>query len=408
MTERAPGRGEVLASSAGAPRATTAAGTASASLPATADVFAPEVVSTVPPLSPRQIFWRQFRRSHLAVVGGALLLVFYTIALFAPFLAPYSQEEMDRDRFFHPPHRLHWVDAGGRFHPIPFVHPTRLADPSDFTYQEDESRVVPIRFFVRGTPYRLFGVLRTDRHLFGVESGERIFLLGADPSGRDVFSRLLFGGQISLTVGLVGIAISFTIGLLLGGISGYFGGWIDTVIMRSTELLLSIPGLYLIIALRGIFPADLPSQQVYLAIVAILAIIGWAGLARIIRGMVLSLRQAEYVTAAEALGMSRLRIIRRHILPNTLSFVIVAATISIPGYILGEVVLSFLGVGVQEPAASWGNMLNQARTPGLMRAFPWLMLAPGAAIFLTVMAFNLLGDGLRDALDPRKLIGAKG
>jgi peptide/nickel transport system permease protein len=291
---------------------------------------------------------------------------------------------------------------------MPFVHPTRLADPSDFTYVEDRSRIVPIRFLVRGARYEWLGILPSERHLFGVESGERIFLLGADASGRDVLSRLLFGGQVSLTVGLVGIAISFTIGLLLGGISGYFGGWIDTVIMRSTELMLSIPGLYLIIALRGIFPADLPSQHVYLAIVAILAIIGWAGLARIIRGMVLSLRQAEYVTAAQALGMRRLRIIGRHILPNTLSFVIVAATISIPGYILGEVVLSFLGVGVQEPAASWGNMLNQARTPAVMRSFPWLILAPGAAIFLTVMAFNLLGDGLRDALDPRKLLGAKG
>jgi peptide/nickel transport system permease protein len=266
---------------------------------------------------------------------------------------------------------------------------------------------VPIRLFVHGAPYRLFGVIRTDRHLFGVDPPERLFLFGADSFGRDVFSRLLFGGQVSLTVGLVGIAISFTLGLLLGGISGYLGGWVDTVIMRSTELLLSIPGLYLIIALRGIFPTDLPSQQVYLAIVAILAFIGWAGLARIIRGMVLSIRQAEYVAAAEALGMSRLRVIARHILPNTLSFVIVAATISVPGYILGEIVLSFLGVGVQEPAASWGNMLNQARSLRVLGSFPWLLFVPGTAIFLTVMAFNLFGDGLRDALDPRRVMGGK-
>lgn len=357
--------------------------------------------------SPGQLFWRQFRRSHLAVAGGALLVAFYAIALFAPFIAPYSQEEMDRERFFHPPHRLHWIDERGRFHLVPFVRPTRLEDPGNLIYREDESRVVPLSFFTRGARYRLFGVIPTDRHLFGVRAPDRVFLLGADGFGRDVFSRLLFGGQISLTVGLVGIAISFTIGLLLGGISGYFGGWIDTVIMRSTELLLSIPGLYLIIALRGIFPSDLPSQQVYLAIVAILAFIGWAGLARVIRGMVLSIRSAEYVTAAEALGMSRLRIIARHILPNTVSFVIVAATISVPGYILGEVVLSFLGVGVQEPAASWGNMLNQARSLRVLGSFPWLLYVPGAAIFLTVMAFNLLGDGLRDALDPRKLLGAK-
>jgi len=371
------------------------------------DLGAGERLDALPPQSPWRMFWRQFRRSHLAIGGAALLIVFYATALFAPFLAPYSQEAMDRDRFFHPPHRLHWIDAGGGFHLIPFIHPTRLADPASLRFEEDRSRIVPVRFLVRGSSYRLFDWLGSDRHLFGVEPPYRVFLLGADPAGRDVFSRLLYGSQVSLTVGLLGLAISFTIGLLMGGISGYLGGWVDTVIMRSTELLLSIPGLYLIIALRGIFPTQLPSQQVYLAIIVILAFIGWAGLARIIRGMVLSIRRQEYVAAAEALGMSRLRIIARHILPNTLSFVIVAATISIPGYILGEIVLSFLGVGVQEPAASWGNMLGQARNPRAIVSFPWLLFVPGSAIFLTVMAFNFLGDGLRDALDPRKVLGGK-
>jgi peptide/nickel transport system permease protein len=363
-------------------------------------------VDVLPPQTPWRMFWRQFRRSHLAIAGGALLVLFYGIALLAPFLAPYTQEAMDRERFFHPPHRLHWIDAAGRFHPIPFIHPTRLADAATLRFEEDRTRVVPIRLFVRGARYRLLG-LPSDRHLFGVDAPYRVFLFGADPAGRDVFSRLLYGSRVSLTVGILGLAISFTIGLLLGGISGYFGGWIDTLIMRSTELLLSIPGLYLIIALRGIFPTTLPSQQVYLAIVVILAFIGWASLARIIRGMVLSIRRQEYVAAAEALGMSRLRIIARHILPNTISFVIVAATISIPGYILGEIVLSFLGMGVQEPAASWGTMLNQARTTRALMTLPWLLFAPGTAIFLTVMAFNFLGDGLRDALDPRKVMGGK-
>jgi peptide/nickel transport system permease protein len=222
-----------------------------------------------------------------------------------------------------------------------------------------------------------------------------------------VLSRLLFGGQVSLTIGLVGIAISFTLGLLLGGISGYFGGAVDSVIMRSVELLLSIPTLYLIIALRAVFPMELPSTQVYLGIVAILAFIGWAGVARVIRGLVLSIRRNEYVTAAEALGVSRRRIIVHHILPNTMTFVIVAATVAMPGYILGEVVLSFLGVGVQEPSASWGNMLNQARSIRVLTSFPWLLFVPGTAIFLTVMAFNFLGDGLRDALDPRRVSGGK-
>jgi peptide/nickel transport system permease protein len=372
-----------------------------------ADAAAPEWEIAAAPQSPGQLFWRQFRRSPIAVAGGALLIVLYALALLAPFIAPYPQDEMDRDRFFHPPQSLHWIDAGGRFHALPFAYATELADPASLSYRELRSRPMPIRLFARGAPYKLLGVIPSDRHLFGVDRPGRLYLLGADPFGRDVLSRLLFGAQISLTVGLVGIAISFTIGLLLGGISGYLGGWVDTVIMRSTELLLSIPGLYLLIALRGIFPADLPSQQVYLAIVVILAFIGWAGLARIIRGMVLSIRRAEYVAAAEALGMSRMRVIARHILPNTMSFVIVAATISIPGYILGEVVLSFLGLGVQEPSASWGNMLNQARSLRVLTSFPWMLFAPGIAIFVTVLAFNFLGDGLRDALDPRKVLGGK-
>ncbi len=364
-----------------------------------------EEATRLPPQTPARLFWRQFRKSQIAVIGAILLVILYGLALFAPFVAPYSQEVMDRERFFHPPQRLHWVDARGAFRIVPFVHPTRLESPRDFTYREDRGTVQPVRFFVRGHRYRLFSLIPTDRHLFGVDAPGRIYLLGTDPLGRDVFSRLLFGAQISLTVGLVGIAISFTIGLLVGGISGYFGGWIDNITMRITELLFAIPGLYLLLALRGIFPVDLPSEQVYLAIIVILAFIGWAGLARIIRGMVLSIRRQEFIAAAEALGMSRLRIIARHILPNTMSFVIVAATVAVPGYILGEVVLSFLGLGVQEPAASWGNMLSQARSLRFLTSFPWLLFAPGCAIFLTVLAFNFLGDGLRDALDPRKVLG---
>jgi len=362
--------------------------------------------TSAPPQSPARRFWRDFRKSHLGVVGGALLVVLYGLALLAPFVAPYPQEEMDRGRFFHPPQALHWVD-GRRPHLMPFVRATTLADASSLAYREDPHSVQPLRLFVRGAPYRLLGLLPTDRHLYGVDPPGRVYLLGADSFGRDVVSRLLYGSQVSLTVGIVGIAISFTIGLLLGGISGYFGGWVDSLIMRSTELLLTIPGLYLIVALRTVFPSDLPSQQVYLGIVAILAFIGWAGLARVIRGIVLSIRSREYVAAAEALGMSRLRIIARHILPNTLSFVIVAATIAVPGYILGEVFLSFLGVGVQEPSASWGNMLNQARSLRVLSSFPWMLFAPGTAIFVTVMAFNFFGDGLRDALDPRKVLGGR-
>jgi len=361
----------------------------------------------LPSQSPARIFWRQFRRSPLAIAGGILLLAFYVLAALAPFVAPYSEETMDRERFFHPPQIPHFVDSTGRLHLRPLVHTTRLVDPRSFNYEEVPGAEQPLQFFVRGERYAFLGLFDTDRHLFGVEGTARVYLLGTDSFGRDQFSRLLYGGRISLTVGLVGIAISFTIGLLLGGITGYFGGIIDTVIMRVSELLLSIPSLYLIIALRAVFPIELPSQQVYLGIVAILSFIGWAGLARIIRGLVLSIRRNEFVTAAEALGVSRFRIIARHILPNTWSFVIVAATVSVPGYILGEVVLSFLGVGVQEPAASWGNMLNQARSLRALTSFPWLLYVPGLAIFLTVMAFNFLGDGLRDALDPRRVTGGR-
>jgi peptide/nickel transport system permease protein len=350
--------------------------------------------------SPGRVFRRRFGRSPVALAGGALLALFYALALLAPFVAPYPQDELDRGRFYHPPQAPRWRDADGRLHLRPFVYAT-VPGPGVFEYREDRSCRVPMRFLVRGARYRLLGFVPTERHLFGVAPPGRVNLLGTDPAGRDELSRLLFGAQVSLTVGLVGILISFTIGLLLGGISGFLGGWVDGLIMRSCEVLLSIPGLYLIIALRSAFPASLPSQQVYLAIVAILALIGWAGLARVIRGMVLAIRRSDFVAAAEALGMSRLRIIVRHVLPNTLSFVIVAATLSVPGYILGEVFLSFLGVGVQEPAASWGNMLQQARSVTVLTDFPWLLYAPGVAIFLTVMAFNFLGDGLRDALDPR-------
>jgi peptide/nickel transport system permease protein len=354
------------------------------------------------PGSPAALAWRRIRRNRPAFAGLIVLAALYVLAAAAPFVATTGPERMDRARFFHPPQRLHWTRPDGRFGVRPFVYATRLADPREMRYVEDRARPVELRWFPRGERYRLLGLIPCDRHLYGTAPGEPpVFLLGADGFGRDVLTRLLFGAQVSLSVGLVGIAISFTLGLLLGGISGYLGGWVDALIMRSSELLLSIPGLYLILALRTLFPIQLPSQQVYLAIVAILALIGWAGLARVIRGMVLSIRNADYVAAAEALGVGRWRVLVRHILPNTASYVIVAATLAVPGYILAEVFLSFLGVGVQEPAASWGNMLNQARSLRVLDSFPWLLYAPGAAIFLTVLAFNVLGDGLRDALDPR-------
>jgi peptide/nickel transport system permease protein len=350
--------------------------------------------------SPAAIFWREFRKSPAALAGGAILAVFYFGAALAPFIAPYGMETQNRALSWAPPTRVHLVDAGGRFR-RPFVHGHAIESAAAKRYGEDPRTVYPIRFLVRGEPYRLFG-LELDRHLFGIEAPGRIFLFGADLYGRDVFTRLLFGGRVSLSVGLLGIAISFTLGLLVGGVAGYFGGLTDTVLMRLTEILMSVPGLYMILALRSVFPDDMPSDRMYLAIVGILSLIGWASLSRVIRGMVLSIRQNEFVTAARALGMGSLRIILRHILPNTMSFTIVAATVAVPGYILGEVALSFLGVGIQEPQASWGLMLSQAQNVSVLQSFSWV-LAPGYFIFITVLAFNFLGDGLRDALDPRKV-----
>ncbi len=357
--------------------------------------------------SPSRRARRAFGASGTGPVAAVVLCVLYAVALLAPFLAPYAEDEVDRERFFHPPTPLHWRAPSGAWHPGGFVRSTAPRAASVNVYDAAPASVVPLRWFVRGAEYRVLGLGPFRTHLFGVDAPDRVYLLGADSMGRDVFSRLLFGAQVSLTVGLLGIAISFALGVTLGGIAGYFGGWADVLLMRGSEIFLSVPALYLVVALRAAFPAHLTSRQTYLAIVVVLALIGWASLARVIRGMVSAIRRADWVLAAEALGMSRRRVLLRHILPNTLSFVVVAATVAVPGYILGEVFLSFLGLGVQEPAASWGNMLGAARSTSVLRDHPWLLFAPGAAIFATVSTFHVFGDALRDALDPRALPGAR-
>ena len=354
-----------------------------------------------PPRSPRQIFWRAFRRSPTAVAGAALLAVLYAGALFADFLAPYPMDRQNRDLGYAPPTRVHW-DARG-----PYVHGLRLADPQRGLYAEDRAARHPLRGLAPGHRYRLLGVIPADRHLFAAAAPGEIHLLGTDDLGRDVYSQLLYGARISLSVGLIGIAITFAFGICIGGISGYFGGLVDEVAMRFSELVLSIPSLYLIVALAAVVPPQWGSDLRYLIIVLILSFIGWAGLARVMRGMVLAIRENEYVTAARALGAGTARVLFRHIVPNTLSFLIVAATISVPSYILGEAYLSFLGMGVHPPVASWGSMLQQAQKVSVLTAYPWT-LAPGALIFLTVMAFNFLGDGLADALDPRAARAGRG
>ena len=356
-------------------------------------------ISTAEPklaLSPWQLFRQRLKRRKIAMLGGGILIFLYLVALFAGFVAPYGYNHLDTDNSFHQPI---WPRLSG-FH---LVVPRYKSAPGDFVYREVPNDTKPLHLFIHGDQYKLFGLIPSSIHLFGIgDQNYPVLLFGGDQFGRDIFSRLLYGSQISLSIGVIGILLSFTFGMIIGGISGYFSGATDTIIMRLCELIMSIPALYLIISLRATFPPGMSSSQIYAMIVIILSFIGWASMARVIRGMTLSLREQQFILAARALGQSHLKIIARHILPNTLSYVIVAATLSVPYYILGEVVLSFLGVGIQEPQASWGNMLTAAEDVQYLQNYPWL-LAPSAAIFVTVLAFNFLGDGLRDAADTKSL-----
>ena len=338
-----------------------------------------------------------FEKSKLAGVSLIFILLLYLVAVFADFISPYPYDVQFRHFPYHPPTPIHFFDRSGKFHLRPFVYHHELVDPVFKVYSTDYGKMYPVRFFVKGYPHYIFGLFKTDIHLFGVENGN-VFLLGTDRLGRDIFSRLIYGTRISLTIGLIGVAISFAIGILVGSVSGYFGGITDTIIMRLVEVLMAFPAFYLMLALRSMFPVDMSSVLIFIIIVAILSLIGWAGLSRVIRGMVLSLRESEFISAAKVLGGSSTYVIVKHIVPNTLSYVIIAATLSIPGYILGESALSLIGLGTQEPYPSWGNMLSEAENVHALTSYPWV-LASGFAIFIVIVLFNVLGDGLRDYFD---------
>ncbi|MBN2097874.1 MAG: ABC transporter permease, partial [Candidatus Omnitrophica bacterium] len=313
-------------------------------------------------LSPSQMAFRRLKRNRLAVLAFLVIILLYLGAIFAEFLAPYHYDNEDRKRSYNPPTTLHFFDAQGQFHLRPFIYNYSFKFDQYYrrAYVLDKAKTYPLKFFVR-----------SDRlHLFGVDHPARIYLLGADSRGRDLFSRIIYGSRVSLSIGLVGVAISFIIGTIVGGISGYFGGKIDNIIMRLCEMVMMIPGFYLMLALRAAFPPNLSSVQVYFLIVVILSFIGWAGLARVVRGMAISIREKEFVLAAQAQGLNPLAIITRHILPNTLSYTIVALSISIPGYILGESALSLLGLGIQDPHASWGNLLSEAMAIAQIKFHP--------------------------------------
>ena len=402
----------------------------------------------------------KFLRNRIAVTGGVIVILLYLSACFAGFLSPYDWSESSPDAAGTPPMLLgsyelreipgtaqdgrpvtsyrrrwrwfrggvHFTDQDGNFTFRPHVHPVvevQVPDErGDLQYVRgcvDPTVSLPVRFFVLAAePHEVasvlgFGQVMGRIRLFGVEAppgmvgSAGIHLFGTDSLGRDLLTRILYGAQISLSVGVICIIVTMTLGMLVGGFAGYLGGWFDWAAMRVVEVFLSVPDLYLMIVLGGVLRQvtingrPLSSRMTYLSIVLIMAFVGWAARARVIRGMVLSIKTNDFVVAARAVGVGTTRILGLHVLPNTISFAIVSATLAIPGYILGEVSLSFLGLGIQEPEASWGNMLREAQQSSVLLESPWVVV-PGIFIFLTVLAFNFLGDGLRDALDPKAVI----
>jgi len=347
-----------------------------------------------------RLMWWKFLDHKLAVLSLWVLGVLYLVAIFCEVIAPHDPLRRNASLSYAPPQRIRLFHQG-RIH-RPFVYPRRQhTDPQTLNriYTDDTSIPLPICLFVRGDSYRLWGMIRMERHLIGLPSGQRLCLLGTDRLGRDLFSRILYGSRVSLSIGLAGVAISLVLGTLIGGLSGYYGGLFDNVVQRVIEVLRSFPTIPLWLALSAAMPADWSQIRVYFCMTVILALIGWTGLARVVRGKILALREEDYAMAAKVAGVGEFGIVMRHLVPGFLSHLIVSVTLAIPGMILAETSLSFLRLGLRPPTISWGVLLQDAQNIRAVSLYPWLM-CPAIFVVAAVLLFNFLGDGLRDAADP--------
>jgi len=353
-------------------------------------------------LSYWQLIWHQFKRHRLAVGATTVLIIFYGIALFCEFVAPYDPHHRFSDRQYVPPQRLHFFDEEGRFHLRPFVYGIKAefnAKTWRYTFVPVKDEKYSLSLFVHGDEYRLWGLFKMDLHLFGVEKGGILFLLGTDNLSRDLVSRIIYASRISLTIGLIGVFISLLLGMTFGGISGLYGGVADSVIQRVIEILICIPAIPLWMALSAALPRDWSPVMIFFALIIILSLILWCNLARVVRGKFISLREEDFILAARTYGVSQWRIIFHHMVPNFMSYILVNVTLAIPTMILAETALSFLGIGLHPPIISWGVLLQQAQNFQVVALYPWLLI-PGIFVVIAVLCFNFVGDGLRDAADP--------
>ncbi|CAN7677539.1 ABC transporter permease [Mesorhizobium sp. LjRoot246] len=349
-----------------------------------------------------RLMWWKFRKHRLALVSGIFLAVLYFGILICEFLAPYNLHSRNMDYIYSPPQKVHLFHNGEFVGPFVYGRQMMLdMDTLKRNYIDKQDDVQRLRFFCKGDSYRFWGLIEGDRHFVCPSENGQLFLAGTDRLGRDVLSRMIYGARISLTIGLVGISFSFLLGIVIGGLAGYHGGIFDLIVQRIIEVLQSIPSIPLWLALAAIMPITWSPILIYFGITVILGLLDWTGLARAVRSKLLALREEDYVLAAQLMGAGSSRIIRRHLIPGFMSHLIATATLSIPGMILGETALSFLGLGLRAPITSWGILLTEARSVSVIAFYPWLLL-PMLPVILVIMAFNFLGDGLRDAADPYK------